>query len=1241
MSTNAADDARLAAVLRALVDAPGIDLYPDLFPRLGEKHLHYLGDEDRAPRAEAAALLTEAGRGGPAGRDEAAEAYRKQGELPALRAVADPVAVAQAAMEWQREIAKSLNKADEWAVLWDREGVRCPDDLTWARRVKRLREEVGAEHAGSPASQEELIRACMAEMERALNREKQGLQRRLQEMRAELESKRETLDEEVIGRAEKLTEDASKNIDSNDLILALRKLGQLEEMLSGRPVRPADERRARLPLPYRVNPLGRTGFHFDAVLAAVRGGEVELKRRGLAEYFPSDEALKEALSTSGFLVQQVARRMNWGPYFASLREWLGLDENRPRRGRRLHRLDVPNLEPKGQSLPGRWTFLTADPWQGAPFYEDVCGSPRVVAVVRLAVADADRGRVQVIVQLASQALRDLLIGLPAETDDECRFRHDGLTIVLLPGETLTSRPYDQFRQQVQLDKAAGRAGRIAYLDDLDLLRLLPVPADDRFRALLELALPRFPESLAQTYQDSDAVRPRMFFGRSDELTQLSSDKGATVVFSGRKMGKSSLLSRFQAQCSKETDRRAILVGCSGIANGRSWMVLNMIEDEFSRLLRREGQQPPVPQRPRPGALDEPARAMLAAKERFSEFLDAALPVLGSVGVRTLYVLLDEADNFVRAEMEETSGGKDSRAAVSWFLRDLQTSTYPGRLRFIFAGYDQIGRIFRDPGLGHSAFGNWGGLLKLGPLDTDAAGDLVVKPLSALGMVVSEDMAERILDFTSGHASLIQAFCRKLADGVRAAEANWPLQDVAVEFGHVQAVADDQRGAGDPNYRHRLEQTLGLNLDVARAYPLKLLFLALVSANGLGAGGVLGLKAFTFEDALQQVRSAEGGLIADLTPELVLDSLDLLAQLGLLEDRSDVNGRAFTFKARHYVNVLRTRDGFRANLEQALKEWRQAGRHAAQAEPRYVWTLPDSDLRTLRQRTPRAAVVVGLPGSGRTYLADMLASPSGDSTPQVRLDAGEPHLAAKLDGLLLAPPASLVVVGDPAGVVKWPLVSSWLCRAGQVGLALRWVGGPSLAWDLATDLGIALTIDGPYSLGPLGPAELEPWAARELGGDSPPSAVSIPEVDRAALLQLTGGLLPVLEMFRNWLLKVERGFPDQLRRAHAESFLRHLESTPAAATNLAARLAQELPAGLLAGLHQLYVGAAQWELEEFARGDLATVSSQLGALKDDDLTRLFDAARWLGLLPDAPAGTIRVPYRSVLGLLVRQARFAEP
>ncbi len=306
----------------------------------------------------------------------------------------------------------------------------------------------------------------------------------------------------------------------------------------------------------------------------------------------------------------------------------------------------------------------------------------------------------------------------------------------------------------------------------------------------------------------------MFFGRSEELARLKN--GTTVVFSGRKMGKSSLLHRLRSQCVSDTDQRAVMVGCSAIACGRSWLVLREIERELTELLRREGLGATgAAGRTRPGPFDDPIEAMRMAKDRFRSVVDDVMHRLEEHGVRQLYVLLDEADNFVRAELEETSGRKDPRSAVSWFLRDLQTITYPGRLRFIFAGYDQIGRIFRDPGLGHSAFGNWGEQpLRLGPLEVGDARDLIVQPLTALGMTVGNDLAERILDYTSGHASLIQAFCRKLAERIKETQAAWPLEDVAVTFEDIQAVANDQRGSGDQNYRQLLEQTLGLNLDIA-------------------------------------------------------------------------------------------------------------------------------------------------------------------------------------------------------------------------------------------------------------------------------------------------------------------------------------------------------------------------------------------------------------------------------------------
>src|SRR5262245_54704337 len=71
-----------------LLAAPGIENYPDLFPRLQPRHPSFLGDPTRTAAAALATALTAAGRSGPATPSEAAERYRRAGELDSLLAVA-------------------------------------------------------------------------------------------------------------------------------------------------------------------------------------------------------------------------------------------------------------------------------------------------------------------------------------------------------------------------------------------------------------------------------------------------------------------------------------------------------------------------------------------------------------------------------------------------------------------------------------------------------------------------------------------------------------------------------------------------------------------------------------------------------------------------------------------------------------------------------------------------------------------------------------------------------------------------------------------------------------------------------------------------------------------------------------------------------------------------------------------------------------------------------------------------
>ena len=610
-------------------------------------------------------------------------------------------------------------------------------------------------------------------------------------------------------------------------------------------------------------------------------------------------------------------------------------------------------------------------------------------------------------------------------------------------------------------------------------------------------------------------------------------------------------------------------------------------------------------------------------------------------MREVFVLLDEADNFVHAELNENSGRRAPRAAVSWFLRELQTTAYPGRLRFVFAGFDQLGRVFRDPGLGESAFGNWGAQpLNLSTLDAAAARGLVVEPLAALGMLLPDDLAERVIDYTSGHASLILAFGRYLADVVRAEERDWPLNDVPVRFDHLTRVVEEERG--DNNFRRALEQTLGLNLDIARAYPLRLLFLALVSPAGLGGGRVLGADTFTATDAAAQLEGAPNSAWPQLPDRMVTDSLELLSQLGLLEQVSAVRGgRAYRFRAWHYVTVLRTRNGFQAELREAAADWEAGGRRHA-GEPRCLWTLPDADLHELR-RVPAAgpAVLVGLPKSGRGYAAGMLGSPLADGSDVCRLDAGGPDFPGQFQAWLGGPPGQFAVVADPDDLVPWADCRPWLQAAAAASRPLRWVGGPRLAWDLAGDDEVRLALSQVSGLGPLTAAEVGPWTARQLGTEGPGSASEVTPADAEAVLKAVGGLLPALELFREWLRSKDQPSLSRLTARHAADYLQNLDATPNALKKAADSLRVGVPKGLRHALQHLFVGASGYGSETDTPSEWLEVSDELKPAGIDGLLRVLDAGAWLGFVspPDAD-GRVRVPHASAVGLIVRNPRFAE-
>jgi hypothetical protein len=112
-----------------------------------------------------------------------------------------------------------------------------------------------------------------------------------------------------------------------------------------------------------------------------------------------------------------------------------------------------------------------------------------------------------------------------------------LPILLYPGIADGSRALSQ---QMGIS-----ASELLMLDCIDLLRIAEVPIAQRLVALQQVLLPRMPSLGRRTYQTGGPVASELFRGRQGIIDELTSPGGKTVLFSGRMMGKSSVLSRIR------------------------------------------------------------------------------------------------------------------------------------------------------------------------------------------------------------------------------------------------------------------------------------------------------------------------------------------------------------------------------------------------------------------------------------------------------------------------------------------------------------------------------------------------------------------------------------------------------------------------------------------------------------------------------------------------------------------------
>ena len=274
----------------------------------------------------------------------------------------------------------------------------------------------------------------------------------------------------------------------------------------------------------------------------------------------------------------------------------------------------------------------------------------------------------------------------------------------------------------------------AILDET-LLLFLAAERDTRLPAFLRCALP-FTALRPYMPDKAGEVPEEMFFGRRNEIAALQDRNGPCLVYGGRQLGKSALLTHVQRQFHAPSQGRYAFV-----------------ED-----IKRVG-DPPLADQPTERLWlrlrDECVRWNLiqnttatTAETIIRQIRDA----LDKDPDRRVLAMFDEADNFLDADARTNFSVVDN-------FRKLMNET-GRRFKVVFAGLHQVQRFTN---ISNQPLAHFGDPIRVGPLDLPEAVRLVRRPLETLGFRLEETTDLRILSYTNYHPGLIQKFCHALLD----------------------------------------------------------------------------------------------------------------------------------------------------------------------------------------------------------------------------------------------------------------------------------------------------------------------------------------------------------------------------------------------------------------------------------------------------------------------------------------------
>ena len=343
--------------------------------------------------------------------------------------------------------------------------------------------------------------------------------------------------------------------------------------------------------------------------------------------------------------------------------------------------------------------------------------------------------------------------------------------------------------------------RIKWLHERVLRQSMALPLDscllmylcgqrNRLRALLDIGLPH---TWAQPYiTKGETVSREMFVGRLVEAKDIVDRNGSCIVFGGRQLGKSALLTHVRRESNNPEDQKGLFVAYLDVNDlGEPQTPEEMIEAFWKRISEHLALV---------GAIETiTPNVRRGRRSRWSEHGPSAIEaVLALENERRIVLLLDETDKMLDLDSQLDF-------ALVRRLRILMAST-ERRFKVVLAGLQSVQRYNNWK---NHPFAQLGREIVIDPLPPRAAEDLIVRPFRALGFEFeTSELVCRILSMANYHPGLIQIFCYRLLNNLYKSHRQWRSILKKITADDILTIERDQAFRED--VRNRFDWTLDLD-----------------------------------------------------------------------------------------------------------------------------------------------------------------------------------------------------------------------------------------------------------------------------------------------------------------------------------------------------------------------------------------------------------------------------------------------